>query len=245
MMIDEVYRKALLIYGIEKQRIKAIEELSELQKELCKSALGADNRTAIADEIADVCIMVDQMIYAYGLDDEVRRHIKYKTDRLNDRITSAGFSANQADDSAGRKSSAEDMESADNQKPAIRPYFKSVPIPNKTELAVGDAAQKQKTQRNPNTSDGYSGFLFLRCPHCGHDRGFFTRERLKVSRCKNCGESSDLKKLVRMEVLCKCGKNISYRTNIADVDTLSINCFACGSPIDLEWNRKRNQFETM
>lgn len=42
MMIDEVYRKALLIYGIEKQRVKAIEELSELQKELCKSALGAD-----------------------------------------------------------------------------------------------------------------------------------------------------------------------------------------------------------
>ena len=38
------------------------EEMSELQKELCKHDRGKDNREAIAEEIADVQIMLEQMI---------------------------------------------------------------------------------------------------------------------------------------------------------------------------------------
>ena len=37
------------------------EEMAELQKELCKNARGKDNRAEIAEEIADVHIMLDQM----------------------------------------------------------------------------------------------------------------------------------------------------------------------------------------
>ena len=44
-------------YGEEKQMIKAIEEMSELQKELCKTLIGKGNRDSLVEEIADVQII--------------------------------------------------------------------------------------------------------------------------------------------------------------------------------------------
>ena len=51
---SEICRAALAKWGPVKQTIMAFEEMSELQKELCKAARGKDNREAIAEEIADV-----------------------------------------------------------------------------------------------------------------------------------------------------------------------------------------------
>ena len=55
----EVYRAALDKYGEEAQTRMVYEEMAELQKELCKHARGKDNLDAIAEEIADVEIMID------------------------------------------------------------------------------------------------------------------------------------------------------------------------------------------
>lgn len=70
----EVYRKAILDYGKGPQKIKAIEELAELIQALCKN-----NRPNIAEEMADVSIMLDQLKLIYDNDREVEGYI---TDRM-------------------------------------------------------------------------------------------------------------------------------------------------------------------
>ena len=54
----EIYREALRRWGPEAQMLMAFEEMSELQKELCKAARGKQNKAEIAEEIADVQIML-------------------------------------------------------------------------------------------------------------------------------------------------------------------------------------------
>ena len=63
--------RALRAWGAEMQSVVAAEELSELQKELCKSVRGEDNADAIAEEIADVQIMLEQMLLLHDCRDAV------------------------------------------------------------------------------------------------------------------------------------------------------------------------------
>lgn len=58
---EQVYRKACSVYGEDSQIVVAIEELSELQKELCKVLRGKINVDNLAEELADVEIMTEQM----------------------------------------------------------------------------------------------------------------------------------------------------------------------------------------
>lgn len=67
MSNKEILETALSAYGSEIQHIVAIEELSELQKELCKSLRGQTDKQHIAEEIADVQIMMEQMMILYEL----------------------------------------------------------------------------------------------------------------------------------------------------------------------------------
>lgn len=82
----KVYRQTLKVYGRDKQMIKAIEEMSELQKELCKWTLGADNGKQVQEEIADVIIMMEQMRMLFDVDGEIKKMIAYKVDRLERRL---------------------------------------------------------------------------------------------------------------------------------------------------------------
>jgi len=58
---DEIYEKAVDFFGDNSQKIKAIEELSEFQKEICKDLNNQGDSYAIAEEFADVEIMMNQM----------------------------------------------------------------------------------------------------------------------------------------------------------------------------------------
>ena len=58
-------------FGKNKQCIVALEELSELQKEICKHLRGYDNRHAVAEEIADVEIMLEQLKIIFDCHNEV------------------------------------------------------------------------------------------------------------------------------------------------------------------------------
>jgi hypothetical protein len=60
MKEKEIYQKAFEKFG-QLQITKAIEEMSELQKELCKLLLGKGDREHIAEEMADVEIMLGQL----------------------------------------------------------------------------------------------------------------------------------------------------------------------------------------
>lgn len=79
-----VYEKALAHYGAEAQTLMMFEEMSELQKELCKRSRGADNIDSIAEEIADVEIMLEQMKILHDCKGGVSYHKLRKLERLAD-----------------------------------------------------------------------------------------------------------------------------------------------------------------
>ena len=86
MNSKEFYKKILDIYKW-KQVIVAIEELSELQKELCKSLRGDTNYDNIIEEIADVEIMLEQMkIYFEINENEIEEMKKLKIERAKERL---------------------------------------------------------------------------------------------------------------------------------------------------------------
>jgi len=57
----EIYEKALKQWGKPMQVVMAIEEMSELTKELTKNLRGKENIIQVCEEIADVEIMLEQL----------------------------------------------------------------------------------------------------------------------------------------------------------------------------------------
>lgn len=83
----DTYVEAVRAYGKQSQLVMAMEEMSELTKELSKNLRGADNSKALAEEIADVEIMLEQLKVIFrnrALVDRIRAN---KLVRLSDRIT--------------------------------------------------------------------------------------------------------------------------------------------------------------
>lgn len=76
------YEKAILHFGADSQITKAIEEMSELTKELCKYANGKDNLDAIAEEIADCEVMLEQLKYIFNCRLLANHNIQRKLNRL-------------------------------------------------------------------------------------------------------------------------------------------------------------------
>ena len=85
-MVKELYRIALSTYGAQAQTMMVMEEMAELQKELCKHARGKENRAQIAEEIADVKIMLEQMIILHNCKDMVGMQMERKLQRLKERL---------------------------------------------------------------------------------------------------------------------------------------------------------------
>ncbi len=79
-------QKALSAYGSEAQITMVFEEMSELQKELCKRLRGRDNLQEIAEEIADVEIMLDQMKLLFNIGPLVELKRGEKVARLAERL---------------------------------------------------------------------------------------------------------------------------------------------------------------
>lgn len=83
---DRICADALAKYGFNKQLLMLFEEMAELQNALCKERLGRDTVEHIAEEIADVKIMLDQMEIYYGIRDEVQCKRRGKLERLQERM---------------------------------------------------------------------------------------------------------------------------------------------------------------
>lgn len=83
----KVYRQAIRAYGKEAQIHMALEEMSELTKELCKSFRpGGTTPEKIADEVADVTIMMEQLRIIFDLNGLVCQHMDMKVERLAGRL---------------------------------------------------------------------------------------------------------------------------------------------------------------
>jgi len=83
---EAIYRAALETFGTEAQTKMLFEEIGELMSAICKHSRGRDKVAHIAEEIADVHIMLDQMAVLFNCEDEVERMKRYKLRRLEQRI---------------------------------------------------------------------------------------------------------------------------------------------------------------
>lgn len=83
---SEVLQRALDTYGSALQIMMVFEEMSELQKELCKYLRGKYSPANIAEEIADVEIMLKQMKMLFCCADDVRNERRRKVERLKERL---------------------------------------------------------------------------------------------------------------------------------------------------------------
>lgn len=86
----EVLQRALDTYGSVPQITMVFEEVSELQKELCKYLRGRGSFEHIAEEIADVEIMLEQMKMLFCCTDDVRNERRRKVERLKERLDGSG-----------------------------------------------------------------------------------------------------------------------------------------------------------
>ena len=93
---DRLYEKAIYVFGEDPQIDMMIEEMSELTKALLKyrrwKRFGGNSRTsgeyveAIAEEIADVDIVLTQMMKLFRCSGSVSKYKAAKLDRLANRI---------------------------------------------------------------------------------------------------------------------------------------------------------------
>lgn len=79
--------KTIAIYGKDMQLNVAIEEFSELIKEICKHKRGEDNRDNIIEEMADCYIMLRQMEIIFDITPyEIEKAMHEKKARLAERL---------------------------------------------------------------------------------------------------------------------------------------------------------------
>ena len=84
----EVYKDAIALYGPRNQMDVAIEEMSELIKEIVKYKRGEGHLDNIIEEIADVTIMIDQLLIIFDIDyiGDVLDVVDAKVERLQKRL---------------------------------------------------------------------------------------------------------------------------------------------------------------
>lgn len=83
--MEELYLKALELYGIVAQEWMLVEECGELLNALAKLRRGRASKNEILTELADVHIMVEQMALFFGFED-FRLEKEVKLARLKERL---------------------------------------------------------------------------------------------------------------------------------------------------------------
>ena len=81
-----VYDAALGKWGQKMQCTVAIEEMSEVIKEITKSMRGELHREHLAEEIADAKIMLEQLVLMFDVNDSVDSWMDYKIADLQRKV---------------------------------------------------------------------------------------------------------------------------------------------------------------
>lgn len=84
-----VYADALATFGTGMQLIVALEEMSELQKEITKALRGDLNPRHLAEEVADATIMLEQVRQMFNINEPVCEIMDHKIERLAQRVAAA------------------------------------------------------------------------------------------------------------------------------------------------------------
>ena len=107
---------------------------------------------------------------------------------------------------------------------------------------VVDLEELEECELEPEKR-GYTGFLLIKCEHCGKTKAFCSKGELTYYRCE-CGGKTEMEDLRRLYVNCECGRKSVYFTNIEDA-AVDVNCIDCGQPVAVQWNSKKKVYETM
>lgn len=86
---SKVYADAIATFGVGLQLIVALEEMSEVQKEICKALRGKLHPEHLAEEIADATIMLEQVRQIFNVNEQVCEMMDSKVVRLRQRIDDA------------------------------------------------------------------------------------------------------------------------------------------------------------
>jgi DNA-binding transcriptional regulator GbsR (MarR family) len=82
----QVYEAALNKWGCKLQSTVAIEEMSEVIKEITKALRGQLDREHLAEEIADATIMLEQLRQMFNINDSVCSWMDYKIAALKRKV---------------------------------------------------------------------------------------------------------------------------------------------------------------
>lgn len=85
----KVYSDALATFGANVQLAKALEELNEVQLELCRFLTGRGSVLHLAEEVADATIMLEQLRQIFDINALVCDTMDSKVLRLRQRIEDA------------------------------------------------------------------------------------------------------------------------------------------------------------
>ena len=79
----EICQKTVDSWGRDSQLLMLLEEMSELQKEVLKNMnRHQDNLKELAEETADVLILLERLIHIYDMADAVDSAARFKVNRL-------------------------------------------------------------------------------------------------------------------------------------------------------------------
>lgn len=79
----KVYNQFNVRFGTKAQLVACVEELAELQVEVCKKINNKKElNDHLIDEIADVSIMLEQLINIFSLQNDVNERIDFKIKRM-------------------------------------------------------------------------------------------------------------------------------------------------------------------
>lgn len=93
--VTDTYKQAIETYGVRAQKLMAIEEMSELTKEICKDFRGKLDREHLIEEMTDVLITMDQMMIMYEISvNEIKQMREGKLERLKERMDKANDEIN-------------------------------------------------------------------------------------------------------------------------------------------------------
>ncbi len=87
----KVYADALTTFGTNCQLVVALEEMSELEKEICKALRGEIHPEHLAEELADATIMLEQLRQIFNCNEQVCSMMDRKILRLRQRIEAEQF----------------------------------------------------------------------------------------------------------------------------------------------------------
>ena len=98
---------------------------------------------------------------------------------------------------------------------------------------------------NERDEHTYKGFLYIRCPECGAEKGQCSKKGMHSIHCDNCGCNEEFAEpLIPMYLNCECGGRYKYMTNKKE-EMFDIPCLNCGAPVPIRYNGKKNIYETI